>query len=49
MVVDEWHVATGLADSNLFGSMILTPVSTAVAAVKSFVEDPKLNGKHFPP
>jgi len=37
-------IATNLADSNLFSSMILTPVSTAVKAVRNFVSKPELSG-----
>jgi NAD(P)-dependent dehydrogenase (short-subunit alcohol dehydrogenase family) len=35
---------TGLADKNLFSSMILTPVSTAVGAVEEFVRNRELSG-----
>lgn len=37
-------IATNLADTNLFSSMILTPVSTAVKAVQNFVSKPELSG-----
>ena len=37
-------VATGLADDNLFSSMILTPISVAVDAVREFVTKPELTG-----
>lgn len=37
-------LATNLADTNLFSSMILTPVSTAVKAVQNFVSKPELSG-----
>jgi len=38
-------IKTGLADSHLFQNMILTPVSTAVAAIEAFSTQPSLTGK----
>ncbi|RFU33642.1 hypothetical protein B7463_g2655, partial [Scytalidium lignicola] len=38
-------IKTGLADAHLFQNMILTPVSTAVSAIKDFSTQPNLSGK----
>jgi len=37
-------IQTGLADQNLWSSMTLTPMSTAIDAIRGFMDDPKLTG-----